>query len=348
MSLKKSSKSLVVILLITLISSVFICSQKIHNDLTDNKIEDFDLKKIWSNDKHNAFTSLIYFNDKFFCAFREATGHNSKDGAIRIIYSSNGNDWLSYKKIEINKNDLRDPKLFIDEYGRLSIGVLSRYEVNGVNKHKTFVFYQENLENDSWNEYKNDVLEDTWMWCINGMDKEVYSIAYSGKDKAGTLYKKLKGESWGSEVNNFFPNVKNFPNESSLIKTDNKLVVVVRQNKGSKKGILGVEKEDLNWIWKELNYEIGSPQLIRLPNKKILLAARLYNPIRTSLCVLDVDNASLKEVLSLPSGRDTGYPGMIIKNNEVFISYYSNHEDIKGKSSIYLARINLEKFNEKY
>jgi hypothetical protein len=42
----------------------------------------------------------------------------------------------------------------------------------------------------------------------------------------------------------------------------------------------------------------------------------------------------------LPSGGDTSYPGLVWREDQLRMSYYSSHE---GKSAIYLARIELKK-----
>jgi hypothetical protein len=58
--------------------------------------------------------------------------------------------------------------------------------------------------------------------------------------------------------------------------------------------------------------------------------------------------------LVLPSGgSDTGYPGMVWHKDELWVSYYSSHEDKDGNpppnrhmelpSAIYLARIRIQK-----
>ena len=44
-------------------------------------------RKIWDKGKHNAFTDLIGFDGRMYCVFREADGHVSPDGKIRILVS---------------------------------------------------------------------------------------------------------------------------------------------------------------------------------------------------------------------------------------------------------------------
>ena len=44
------------------------------------------------------------------------------------------------------------------------------------------------------------------------------------------------------------------------------------------------------------------------------------------------------EFLTLPSGGDTSYPGLVWHDGLLWVSYYSSHE---GKTSIYLAKVKL-------
>jgi hypothetical protein len=39
------------------------------------KVELVEVKKIWDQAPHNAFTDLVRWKDQFYCAFREGRGH---------------------------------------------------------------------------------------------------------------------------------------------------------------------------------------------------------------------------------------------------------------------------------
>ncbi len=41
-----------------------------------------------------------------------------------------------------------------------------------------------------------------------------------------------------------------------------------------------------------------------------------------------------RRLLELPSGGDTSYPGFLLKDHTLWVSYYSSHQ---GKTAIYLA-----------
>ncbi len=59
----------------------------------------------------------------------------------------------------------------------------------------------------------------------------------------------------------------------------------------------------------------------------------------TVLAELNVDKKTLQPMLTLPSGGDTSYPGLVWHDGQLWVSYYSSHE---GKTSIYLATVRLE------
>ena len=94
-------------------------------------------RRIWDKAPHNAFTDLIRFKDRWYCVFREAEGHGSQDGVLRVITSPDGANWKSAALIRLTpqdfghlqpkvppkgeRMDLRDPKLCITPDGRLML-----------------------------------------------------------------------------------------------------------------------------------------------------------------------------------------------------------------------------------
>jgi hypothetical protein len=49
--------------------------------------------------------------------------------------------------------------------------------------------------------------------------------------------------------------------------------------------------------------------------------------------------AVFRPLFSLPSARDTSYPGMVIRDDILYVTYYSSHEQ---KTAIYFAKIRLD------
>src|SRR6266576_3613655 len=65
-----------------------------------------EVRKIWDRAPHNAFTDLVRFKGNWFCVFREGTAHVSPDGALRVITSKDGKEWVSAALLTQLKADL--------------------------------------------------------------------------------------------------------------------------------------------------------------------------------------------------------------------------------------------------
>jgi hypothetical protein len=92
------------------------------------------------------------------------------------------------------------------------------------------------------------------------------------------------------------------------------------------------------WTWRETPQQIGGPNFIRLPDGALWATGRRYpGGPRTVLARLSLDGG-YEPALTLPSGGDTSYAGMVWHEGLLWVSYYASHE---GKSAIYLARVKL-------
>jgi hypothetical protein len=134
---------------------------------------------------------------------------------------------------------------------------------------------------------------------------------------------------------------KGYPNESGLIfLPDDTAICLLRRDGAESNGMLGRAKPPyMEWSWKDIGVKIGGPQLIRLPDGRLIAGVRLYDGnVRTSIVEIDAETAKVTELVSLPSGGDNSYPGLVFHEGILLVSYYSSHE---GKTSIYLARLKL-------
>src|SRR5690348_2617260 len=87
----------------------------------DEQAKIVEVKKIWDQAPHNAFTDLVRFKDQWFSVFREGKDHVSPDGALRIITSSDGDKWESAALITSANSDLRDAKITVTPGGELML-----------------------------------------------------------------------------------------------------------------------------------------------------------------------------------------------------------------------------------
>lgn len=291
-----------------------------------------DNQVIWNQAKHNAFTTLESFSGDLYCAFREGASHKSYDGKIRIIKSKDGKKWESVSLIASENEDLRDPKLIVNE-GKLLLLIVSR------TKTEHFSYTYSSLSGTEWSLLEKS--KDTWRWNAAKNGNTVYSMGYSGNDKAGNLYKTTDGKEWISLSNNVFPDVKYLPNETKLFFTDNRMIALVRQERGNQSAILGISDYPYtSWNWKDLGIRIGSPAGILLNREEVLICVRLYGPGRTSFVKINIENGNHTEIIALPSGGDTGYADIVKHEGEYWVSYYSS-KNAEKKASVYLAKFNI-------
>ncbi|MGI2259389.1 exo-alpha-sialidase [Shewanella sp. GXUN23E] len=138
-------------------------------------------------------------------------------------------------------------------------------------------------------------------------------------------------------------NASGYVNEADLLFEDGRAEILLRRDPvwGPEfTGLLGSSCYPYtDWQWRELSCRIGGPVMFSWQSR-LLAVVRLYdNAIRTSLVEINRQSGEVTEHLTLPSGGDTSYAGVVLEGNTLYISYYSSHE---GKSNIYFANVNMD------
>lgn len=299
-----------------------------------------EARKIWDQAPHNAFTDLVRFRDRWFCVFREGQGHVSPDGSLRVLTSTDGRDWSSAALVTLAGADLRDPKIVIAPDGRLMIVAAAARDrkPNGEARHQSMTWFSP--DGRQWDAGHAVADADFWLWRVAWKGETAYGVGYgcTPKDKSVRLYRG-DGRTFEPLVAPLFDS--GYPNETGLVfEDDGTFLCLLRRDEGSRTGMLGSSRPPYkDWTWHDLGVPIGGPQMIRLPDGRLVAGVRLYDGrVRTSLGWIDAKAGTFREILSLPSGGDTSYPGLAWHEGELWVSYYSSHE---GKTSIYLARVKL-------
>lgn len=303
--------------------------------LPAGEFELVEVRKIWDQAPHNAFTDLIRFKDAWWCVFREGKGHVSADGALRVITSTDGQKWESAALLTSPTSDLRDAKITLTPEGKL---MLSGAEaIDSGKKHQSIAWSSD--DGRKWSERHDIGDPDFWLWRTTWHRGKAYSIGYGCRsdNRFIRLYSSGDGQKFEPLVKNLFD--KGYPNETSLVFTDDDTAYcLLRRDEASRTGQLGIAKPPYTqWQWKDLQKQIGGPHMLRLADGRFLAVVRLYDAkVRTSLCQVDPVAGSITERLKLPSGGDTSYAGMVWHADRLWISYYSSHE---GKTAIYFAQV---------
>lgn len=313
-----------------------------------------DARKIWDEGAHNAFTDLIRWQDRWWCTFRESEGHVGGDGAIRVITSTDGVNWVSAAFLTEKDVDLRDPKLTATPDGRLMLNCGgSVYLGTKVLKgRQSRVLFSSNGR--TWTAPRRILKEGDWLWRVTWQGGMAYGAAYRsglggstapGPEWALSLYRSKDGLDW-ELVKNL--DVLGRPNETTLnFEPDGEMIALVRREAEGQLGYVGrAGPPYTSWTWKEANHRFGGQNLIRLPNGTWIVGTRDYTRIdaatktgaTTMLAELGADG-KLGPLINFKSGGDTSYPGMVWHDGQLWVSYYSSHE---GKSAIYLARLKVK------
>jgi hypothetical protein len=312
----------------------------------------YTVTKIWDKAPHCAFTDLIEYNGKYYCTFREGTGHipakdNTGNGMIRVLASKDGEKWESVALFAEEGADLRDPKLSVTPDGRLMVLTGASFYDEGIcKKHSEFVsFADKKVKSFSGLQPVHiDPLiqsDKNWLWRVTWGKKTGYGVLYQVSGAEWIIYLLETSDGINYQVVTKL-DVTGKPNESTVeLLKDNKMRIIVRREDGNT-GYLGYSEYPYkNWEWYDLGIWLGGPYITTLPNGKTVFGTRSFSDekTKTSLYGLD-DHGKAIHLLEFPSGGDTSYPGMIVVGDELWVSYYSSHE---GQTSIYLAKV---KYNE--
>ncbi len=298
-------------------------------------------KRIWDKAPHNAFTDLLRFHDRWYCVFREGRRHVSPDGALRVITSADGEKWESMALIKSPTHDLRDAKITVTPDDRLMLNGAGMIADAKVRYFSMSWFSADGGR--TWDEGRQIGDPGFWLWRTQWHEGTAYTMGYSTERDRTTrrlrFYKSADGREFETHVKQLSAPA-GCGEDKILFLEDKSALCLLRHETGDKMAQLGTSTPPYTaWKWRDLNYRIGGPNMIQLPDGRILAATRLYHGgTRTSLSWLDPQRAKLTEVLKLPSGGDTSYAGLVWHDEMLWVSYYSSHE---GKTSIYLAKVSV-------
>jgi hypothetical protein len=306
-----------------------------------SELQLLEVRKIWDEAPHNAFTDLIRFNNQWFCVFREGENHVSPDGALRVITSKDGIRWESAALVTASDMDLRDAKITQTPEGHLMLSGAGALHDKSENTHQSLAWFSEN--GYSWSKSYPIGDRDFWLWRTTWHNGIAYSMGYGcNKEHLLRLYVSKNGKHFEPIVADL--GISGYPNETAIVFSGDTAYCLLRRDREENSGMLGISLPPYTeWNWKDLGTRIGGPQMIQLPDGRFLAIVRLYggdgwHPARTSLCWVDARKGTITETLELPSGGDTSYPGMVYNNGILWVSYYSSHEE---KTSIYLAKVKI-------
>ncbi len=310
------------------------------------------VRKIWDQAPHSAFTDLVRFQDRWHCVFREGESHVTSDGTIRIISSADGETWSSIAHFPREPGqDLRDPKLEITPDGRLMMLALDRRDLaEDVLEFYSLVWFS--TDGKEWSPPQRVAEPDFLLWRVTWHEGTAYGGGYADhraaghRPQPGRVRPAIQESRDGVRFETLFLSysLAGPPNETAIVfRDDGTAVCLLRRDGKENTAQIGTSQPPYTqWNWKDLNVIIGGPDLLVLPDGRMVASGRQHLPDGERrdpvLWWVDPEAATATEILELPSGGDTSYAGMVLYKGLLWISYYSSHED---KTSIYLAKVAL-------
>ena len=298
------------------------------------------VQKIWDKAPHNAFTDLIRWRDKWYCAFREGKGHAGDRGVLRILTSDDGENWESAAVLEDEVHDLRDANLSVTPDDRLMAVGGAQITKDGKRTTGTFASYSNDGKN--WTTPELIVPQGRWMWGVTWHDGKAWGVSYPAYDRPGvsSLLVSEDGHDFETAIDSFLDDGQR-PTEARIrfAQDGTGYCLHRRDGKGNHAYMGSANPPYDKWEWKELDRYLGGPNHLQLPSGEWVAAGRLTDgAARTALLYVDHENSRLIPLVTFPSGGDTSYPGLVWHDGLLWVSYYSSHE---GRTSIYLAKVKI-------
>jgi hypothetical protein len=316
------------------------------------------VRRVFDNGQHNAFTDLIRWQGRFWLTFRSCPdGHMvHPSSSIVVLSSEDTRDWKREHQFSVPLRDTRDPH-FLSFQDRLFVYTGTWYsgeqtlprDQYDLNKHLGYAVWT--ADGRTWS--SPQWLEGTYghyIWRAATWDGRAYLCARRNRGFAQVYgerelvqsamlesedgliwrYRTLFQEHHGDET-------------AFVFQDDGSLWGVSRRGSGPAQ-LVKSQPPFTEWTRHDLAVYIGGPLLARWGQRWLVGGRRnTEQGPRTALYWL-VDD-TLHQCAELPSAGDNSYPGFVaLGPASGVVSWYSSHEhDSRGKSitAIYLADLEI-------
>ncbi|WP_394221916.1 hypothetical protein [Alteromonas gracilis] len=314
------------------------------------KLKLLDIKRVSKPAAHSAFTDLIEnpfdnSRDTLICSYRQATNHVSADGILVVLTIDKNTFQVKYRStIREGNADLRDPK-FSYHGKRLMLTTYAKsYSDDGKMTSRMLTYFS--TDGLSWSGKNSYGKSGWWLWNHSWFNSQAYGFAYNRPSNAISLFKGDPIRTMQLHVENVFSlskQGKGYPNESTILFDElGNASVFLRRDADTFSAQFGTSKPPFTkWTWHDLGIYIGGPAAVWLGSDYFIVAGRYVDwatrTFSTKLWLFNANSKKLEELYTMPSSGDTSYPGLVIQDDILYISYYSCHID--NQARVYMARL---------
>lgn len=321
------------------------------------EVEVQNIRRVFDNGDHNAFTDLVRFHDRYYLTFRSCPdGHMVHPTAsIIILVSDDLQTWQPVHRFHVKHRDTRDPHFLVFK-DRLFVytgtwysgeTTLPRSEYD-LNKHLGYAAWSD--DGATWNSpimlegtfghyiWRAATLGDKAFLC--GRRKHQFDVRPRGEgpDVESAMLESDDGLVWRTRT--LFQEQRG---DETAFRFDGDGNILAIGRRGSDQAqILRSQPPYTTWDRRELDRYIGGPLLTRWADRWVVGGRNTKTDGRgpkTAMYWLVGDE--LHPFAELPSGGDNSYPGFLeLSPTRAVMSWYSSHEkDDQGKTitAIYMA-----------
>jgi hypothetical protein len=291
---------------------------------------------VWDLAPHAAQPDLARFDNRWLVAFREASSGAANDGAIRIVTSLDGQKWSPLARLEHAIADFSHPRLHALPNGTLLLTAQVVMHADGPSKYRTY----------GWTSTDARMWEGPLMIGDEGIfiGRLTFSRgkAWAFGHQPGARERTLRGyyADKGMDLEPVIPATlasAQLGNAAIVFLADDSAVAVAEHTGGTLHYATSRPPYRV-WQWKDSGVKAGHPQLLRLPDGRLLVTAA-DGQMRPSLYYLDPAAATLTQTTALsahPSGESAA---PLYHDGSLWTTYATRSP--AGATAIYLARIKL-------
>lgn len=318
------------------------------------------VRKIFDDGNHNAFTDMCRFRGNMYLTFRSCPdGHKMfTTSKIVVMTSKDGAEWREIHSFSVPLRDVRDPHflIFQDKLFIYTGTWLCNPATPGVFDNNNQLGYAAWTEDGQhWEGPRS--LEGTYghyIWRAGTYGGKAYLCGRRVRDFTPTDGDEAKNAVMQSALlesedgfvwkwRGLFQEEKG--NETAFIFEDDGQLLAVARSRSDNAVLCRANPPYREWTRIPLNHNIGGPLLTKWGEHYLVGGRKIPNDNNPKTVLSWLVGDKLVDILELPSGGDTSYPGFIaISDKRGLLSYYSSHEGSNSNvapCSIYLAELSI-------
>ncbi|HAY78364.1 MAG TPA: hypothetical protein DCY79_01005 [Planctomycetaceae bacterium] len=324
------------------------------------RVEVTNIRRVFYNGEHNAFTDLIRFRNEYFLTFRSCPdGHMVHPTAsIIVLRSKDLRQWDQVYRFRVPKRDTRDPHFLVFKQ-RLFIYTGTWYsgtttlprEKYDLNQHLGYGVWTQ--DGRQWS--PPTMLEGTfghYVWRAAAHDGKAYLCGRRNRDFAigvrgeGATVQSLMLESDDGLVWRKKSVFQEERGDETAFRFDPDGTLMAVGRRGSAHAqLLRSQPPYSDWERSDLGCYVGGPLLVSWGDRRVVGGRRNLSGKGMRTVMHWLNGSQLQPFAELPSDGDNSYPGWIsLSDTRAVMSWYSSHEaDDAGKriTAIYMADLNI-------